>query len=150
MNEKQYDRLVNLCVHGLRITMLVVAVFIPILCTVDASILNKMFGKRIASPHVYYLYELIYGEVILGYLLAMFLNFKNKEIFTEETSLYLKRVGELIFFKDFIYIPINLMANQTLTINFNITAWMIGYILILFSNLLQPLMLPSEAQSDPT
>ncbi|MDO5292013.1 MAG: DUF2975 domain-containing protein [bacterium] len=136
MNEKRYHRLVTLCVYLLRAAMLLIAILLPVVMTIDNSILNRIISKAILRPRVYFYYELIYMEIVLGYLVSMFLNFRDKEIFVIENTGYLKRIGQLIIAKDFIYIPLNLIANQTLSINFNATAWMIGFILILFSELL--------------
>ncbi|MDO5521409.1 MAG: DUF2975 domain-containing protein [bacterium] len=136
MNEKQYHRVVTICVYFLYAVTILMAILIPVVTTIDNSVLNKIMGKAIARPKILYLYELIYNEVIVGYLLSMFLNFKEKEIFVVKNTEYLRRIGRLVILKDFIYIPFNLVASETLTINFNATAWMIGFLLILFSRLL--------------
>lgn len=136
MKTDRYNLLVTLCVWALRIAMIVLAAAIPICCSISSSILNRLAGVNIENPQFYYLYQLIYSEVILGYLLSMFINFKHKEIFVEQNAGYFKHLGRAIILKDFIYIPIDIIFNHTFTIQFNIYAWMLGLIMFLFARLL--------------
>ena len=146
LEERRYKLTVNVCVHGLRMTMLILAVMIPVVITVHPSILTKLAGVQTRTIQMKYLYDFIYSEVILGYLLCMFLNFREKEIFILENTKYLRIIGKLVIAKDFIYIPLDLFINQSVTIPFNVTAWLIGGILVLFSRLLQHGIEMQEAQ----
>lgn len=136
MKSKQYNRLVNLCIWLLRIAMLVLAVAIPLSVTVNSYILNDMLSAQILHPAVYIVYETAYSEVVLGYFLCMFLNFREKAIFVEENARYLKRIGYLIILKDFLYIPVDILFNQSFTIPFNFMTWAFGFIMVLCSKLI--------------
>lgn len=148
MEERRYRVGVNVCVHGLRIAMIIIAVLIPVVCTIHSSVLNKMMGTQLENVQVKYLFNLVYSEIVLGYLLSLFLNFREKEIFCLENMNYLRRVGKLIIAKEFIYIPIDFFFYQSLTIPFNVTSWLIGGILVLFSRLLEHGMREEEEQND--
>lgn len=137
LNQVRYKKLVTLSVIMLRAAMILAAIVIPVVLTVDKSILNLYLGKPIYEPHAYYIFQLGYSELILGYLLCLFLNFKEEEIFCMENTKYLKRIGKLVILRDFIYLPVEMVACQSFTIKFNVMAWVIGYIIILFSRLIE-------------
>lgn len=137
MNEKTYKRVVVSCIWTLRILMVLIAMAIPLSATVHPSILNKIIGKVISYPQVYCIYFLFYMEVVLGYLLCMFLNFQNHDILTLDTVRYLRRIGQLMIIKDFAYLPVELVTQQSFTLQFQVVSWVLGGILILFGNLLR-------------
>lgn len=117
--------------------MVLLAMAIPLSATVHPSILNKIIGKVISYPQVYCIYFLFYTEVVLGYLLCMFLNFQNHDILDLDTVRYLRRIGQLMILKDFLYLPVELVTQQSFTLQFQVVSWVLGGILILFANLLR-------------
>ena len=136
MSERRYNQLITLCVWILRLAMIAIAIAIPIVFTVNVNLLNKMAGINVMEPMIYYCYNLIYSEIILGVLQCIFINFKNKAIFVEQNAVYLKRIGKLIILRVFIYIPFDIIFNQRIFITFDFGAWMLGFIMILFSKLM--------------
>ncbi len=136
MKSKRYNNLVSLCVWFLRITMIVIAVAIPVVVTINSFILRKLLGVQVENPQVYYLYYMTFSELILGYLLSLFINFKEKLIFVEENARYLRTIGYLVILKDFLYIPLDFIFNRRINIPLNFSTWAVGCIMVLFSRLL--------------
>ncbi len=135
MKEKRYNVLVTICVWMLRSAMLVLAMALPAVFYVHSFILNGMIGKDMLHPQFYFAYQILYNEVFLGILLAMFLNFHEKKIFVKENAVCLKLLGYAIICKDLIYGLLSVCI-QAFSINFNLFAWMVGLIMINFSKLI--------------
>ena len=115
LNSSRYNMLVSICVWFLRIAMIILAVAIPVISTINSSILCKLLGVVVECPQIYFLYHMIYSEIILGFLLCLFINFKEKAIFVEDNAHYLKRIGILVIAKDFLYIPLDFIFNIRIT-----------------------------------
>lgn len=116
--------------------MIVIAVAIPVVVTINSFILRKLLGVQVENPQVYYLYYMTFSELILGYLLSLFINFKEKLIFVEENARYLRTIGYLVILKDFLYIPLDFIFNRRINIPLNFSTWAVGCIMVLFSRLL--------------
>lgn len=136
MSAGRYNILVTICVWILRVAMIAIALAIPLVFTVNNNLLNKMAGINVLEPKVYYCYHMVYSEIILGVLQCLFINFKNRVIFVEKNAIYLKQIGKLIILRVFIYIPFDFIFNQKIFISFEFRAWLIGFIMILFSKLM--------------
>ena len=147
MTDQQYDKRVKLCIYGLYVAMAVVAMLLPAALTVHPSILNKMLGMAgLAAPQMFYSYQLLYAEIILVYVTCLFLNFKEHQVFTEENIRYIRVIGKLIIFRQFIYIPFEMMVSGQFSLQFNVRDWTVGAVCFLIARMFEQRLIPVEGK----